>query len=56
MPWHNLPAYHAELQRAGYVTDELTFENYFQLWRCASTNPGIDLLNDTIDEADATNL
>ena len=33
VPWHNLPAYHRELQSAGYVTAGITFENYFQLWR-----------------------
>jgi fatty acid desaturase len=36
VPWHNLPAYHRELQAAGYVTDEITFENYFQLLRSAT--------------------
>jgi len=38
VPWHNLPAYHRELERAGYVTDEITFENYFDLWRAATTS------------------
>jgi len=31
-----LPAYHRELQSAGYVTADITFENYFQLWRSAT--------------------
>jgi fatty acid desaturase len=35
VPWHNLPAYHRELRRAGYVTEEITFRNYFELWRAA---------------------
>ena len=35
VPWHNLRAYHQELRRAGYVTDQITFENYFGLWRAA---------------------
>jgi fatty acid desaturase len=35
VPWHNLPAYHRELQRSGYVTDQITFNNYFELWRAA---------------------
>ena len=35
VPWHNLPAYHRELQRAGYVTADITFKNYFELWRAA---------------------
>ncbi len=39
IPWHNLPAYHRELERAGYVTDQITFDNYFALWRAATT-PG----------------
>jgi fatty acid desaturase len=36
VPWHNLPAYHAELVRAGYVTVDITFKNYFELWRSAT--------------------
>ncbi len=40
VPWHNLPAYHDELRRAGYVTDEITFKNYFSLWR-AATSPAV---------------
>jgi fatty acid desaturase len=36
IPWHNLPAYHRELKAAGYVTDQITFANYFQLWRSAT--------------------
>ncbi len=36
IPWHNLPAYHAELERAGYVFDGITFNNYFDLWRSAT--------------------
>lgn len=35
VPWHNLPAYHEELRRAGYVTADITFANYFDLWRAA---------------------
>ncbi len=33
IPWRNLPRFHAELVRAGYVTDELTHPNYRALWR-----------------------
>lgn len=41
VPWHNLPAYHAELVRAGYVNDAITFSNYFELWRRATAGgPG----------------
>jgi len=39
VPWHNLPAYHRELQAAGYVTEAITFKNYFDLWRSATTLP-----------------
>jgi len=35
IPWHNLPAYHRELEKAGYVTPGITFANYFELWRSA---------------------
>jgi fatty acid desaturase len=37
VPWHNLPAFHKELQEAGYVTSDVTFKNYFELWRSATT-------------------
>jgi fatty acid desaturase len=36
IPWHNLPAYQEELRTSGYVTDDITFENYFDLWRRAA--------------------
>ena len=39
VPWRNLPAYHRELQRAGYVSDAITFKNYFELWHAAVTTP-----------------
>jgi hypothetical protein len=28
----NLPKFHAELRRTGYVTDELEYRSYSQLW------------------------
>jgi len=37
VPWRNLPAYHRELQDAGYVTSEITFENYFEFWKVATS-------------------
>jgi fatty acid desaturase len=33
VPWRNLPAFHAELERAGYITDSLTYPNYRSLWK-----------------------
>ncbi len=33
IPWRNLPRFHAELERAGYVTDALTYPSYLALWR-----------------------
>lgn len=39
VPWRNLPAYHRELEAAGYVTGQITFQNYFELWRSATTIP-----------------
>jgi fatty acid desaturase len=33
IPWRNLPRFHEELARAGYITDELTYPNYLALWR-----------------------
>jgi fatty acid desaturase len=35
IPWRNLPAFHEELRRAGYVTDAITFPSYLALWRAA---------------------
>ncbi len=35
VPWHHLPAYHRELQEAGYITDGITFRSYTELWRAA---------------------
>ena len=48
VPWHNLPAYHRELERAGYATDAITFKSYFALWRSATTPQ----LNDAEREGD----
>jgi fatty acid desaturase len=36
IPFRNLPAFHAELARAGYVTDALTYPTYRSLWRALS--------------------
>ena len=33
VPWRNLPRLHAELEQAGYVTEELTYPSYRLLWR-----------------------
>ena len=39
VPWRNLPAFHAELLRAGYVTEALTYPSYLALWRAACSAP-----------------
>jgi fatty acid desaturase len=39
VPWRQLPAFHEELRRAGYVTDELTYPSYVALWRAACSAP-----------------
>jgi fatty acid desaturase len=39
IPWRNLPAFHAELERAGYVTADLTYPSYRALWRALSSRP-----------------
>jgi fatty acid desaturase len=33
VPWRNLPAFHAELEQAGYVTEAITYRSYWQLWK-----------------------
>jgi fatty acid desaturase len=37
VPWRNLPRFHEELVRAGYVTDGLTYPSYFALWRALAS-------------------
>lgn len=37
IPFRNLPAFHAELERAGYVTDALTYPNYWSLWKALAS-------------------
>lgn len=39
VPWRHLPAFHAELRRAGYVTDPLEYRSYLALWRAACSLP-----------------
>jgi fatty acid desaturase len=37
VPFRNLPAFHAELERAGYITEGLTYPNYWSLWRALAS-------------------
>ena len=37
IPWRNLPKFHRELVRAGYVTEGLTYPSYRALWRALSS-------------------
>lgn len=39
VPWRNLPALHAELVASGWVTEEITYRNYRELWRALSSAP-----------------
>lgn len=39
VPWRNLPRFHEELVRAGYVTDGLEYPSYRALWRALSSAP-----------------
>jgi fatty acid desaturase len=36
VPWRNLPRFHTELERAGYVTGGITYPSYRALWRALS--------------------
>jgi len=38
VPWRNLPRYHTELVRAGYVTEGITYPGYLALWRALSSS------------------
>jgi hypothetical protein len=37
VPWRNLPAYHRELERAGYITEGITYNSYWSLWKALSS-------------------
>ncbi len=37
IPWRNLPRFHAELVRAGYLTEDATYPTYRALWRALSS-------------------
>ena len=37
VPWRNLPALHAELERSGWVTPDITYPSYRALWRQLSS-------------------
>ena len=37
VPWRNLPRFHAELERAGYVTPGITYPSYRALWRALAS-------------------
>ena len=37
VPWRNLPAFHAELERAGYITEAITYKSYWALWKALSS-------------------
>src|SRR5690606_24509204 len=39
IPWRRLPDLHAELVRAGWVTEGLEYPSYRALWRALSTRP-----------------
>ena len=39
VPWRHLPALHAELERAGWVTPDLTYPSYRALWRALRSRP-----------------
>jgi fatty acid desaturase len=38
-PFRNLPKLHAELEAAGYVTPDLTYDSYRELWRALRSRP-----------------
>jgi hypothetical protein len=37
VPFRHLPALHHELERAGWVTPDLTYPSYRALWRAMSS-------------------
>lgn len=39
IPFRSLPEYHRELERAGYVTEQLEYPSYRAVWRALRTTP-----------------
>jgi fatty acid desaturase len=39
IPWRNLPAFHAELEAAGYTDDSISYPSYIALWRALCSAP-----------------
>lgn len=39
VPWRNLPAFHAELVRSGWVTPDIEYPSYRAFWKEASSGP-----------------
>jgi fatty acid desaturase len=39
VPMYNLPKYHRELVKAGYITPDLEYRNYLALWRKLGSRP-----------------
>jgi fatty acid desaturase len=39
VPWRKLPAFHRELEAAGYATADLTYPSYLALWRALAGRP-----------------
>ena len=39
VPWRQLPAFHRELEAAGYATPDLTYPSYVALWRALAARP-----------------
>jgi hypothetical protein len=39
VPWRNLPALHAELVAAGWVTPPLVYPSYRAFWKACSSAP-----------------
>jgi fatty acid desaturase len=42
IPWRNLPAFHAELQAAGYTSDTIRYPSYVAMWRALCSAPPAD--------------
>ena len=38
VPWRNLPRFHEELVRAGYITERITYPGYLALWKTLSSS------------------
>jgi fatty acid desaturase len=51
IPWRQLPALHDELVASGWVTPDLTYRSYWELWRALASRPSSSPLHGSVSPA-----